>query len=142
MAMIDRANDPMMAEAKRFMEDYYRTFDANRADLAKVYRFESLVNFSGRMIEGKEAIVAKLTSLQQCRHQIGHIDCFPLSETGGVIVMVTGYMWLDGKPDALLFNQSFHLIPSPPAEGEGDSFYVAQQIWSAYDFNNHRAALA
>ncbi|XP_030443115.1 nuclear transport factor 2B-like [Syzygium oleosum] len=140
MATIDRANDPMMAEAKRFMEDYYRTFDANRADLVKAYRDESVVNFSGRMIEGKEAIVAKLTSLQQCQHQIGHIDCYPLRQTGGVIVIVSGYMWLDGKPDDLLFNQTFHLMPAPAEEG--GSFYVAQQIWSAYDFNNHRAALA
>ncbi|KAI6692273.1 hypothetical protein NL676_019983 [Syzygium grande] len=76
--------DRIRAEAKRFMEDYHRTFDANRGDLANLYREESVMNFEDReMVKGKEAIVAKLTSLQQFRYQISHIDCVPFVPTGG-----------------------------------------------------------
>ncbi|KAL3727970.1 hypothetical protein ACJRO7_032680 [Eucalyptus globulus] len=120
---IDREGmDLRMAAAKQFVEDYYKTFVANRADLVNLYREESFVFFEGQTIQGKEAIVAKLTSIQQCRYKITDLDCVPGVAPGVVLVMVSGYMWLDGKPDVI--SHRFQLMPAP----EG-SFYVAQQVW-------------
>ncbi|KAF8007144.1 hypothetical protein BT93_K1213 [Corymbia citriodora subsp. variegata] len=96
---IDREKmDLATAEAKRFMEDYYRTFDANRADLVNLYRDDSAMDFDYQKIQGKEAILAKLTSLQRFRFQIDKIDCLPDAlEGSGALVMVTGFIWLDGR---------------------------------------------
>ncbi|XP_056168161.1 nuclear transport factor 2B-like [Syzygium oleosum] len=128
--------DLMMAEPKRFVENYLKTFDANREDLVNLYREESGMNFSGQMILGKEAIVAKLASLQQCQQQISGIACLPCELSGGVLALAYGYLWLDGKPDAYLFYQSFRLLQEP----EG-SYYIAQQAWLTHDFNNPPPAL-
>ncbi|KAK3418262.1 nuclear transport factor 2B [Eucalyptus grandis] len=129
--------DLRMAAAKQFVEDYYKTFDTNRADLVNLYREESFVLFAGQKIQGKEGIVAKLTSIQQCRYQITNLNCIPGVVPVGVLVVVAGYMWLDGKPDALVFSHTFHLMPAP----EG-SFYVAQQLWMTCAFNQPRTPLA
>ncbi|XP_030459817.1 nuclear transport factor 2B-like [Syzygium oleosum] len=121
--------DRIRAEAKRFMEDYCRTFDANRGDLVNLYREESVMNFEDReMIKGKEAIVAKLNSLQQFRYQISHIDCVPFAPTRGAIAQVMGDIWVDGKPDALFLGQSFLLHPTPQG-----SFWIALENWMTVD---------
>ncbi|KAI6681834.1 hypothetical protein NL676_035715 [Syzygium grande] len=51
------------------------------------------------MITGKEAFVAKLTSVQ-CQYQISKIICIPHIPTCGAVTQVTGYMWIDGKQEA------------------------------------------
>ncbi|XP_039156121.1 uncharacterized protein LOC120287400 [Eucalyptus grandis] len=79
----------------------------------------------------------KLTSIQQCRYQFANVNCIPCGAPGGVLVVVSGYMWLDGQQDALVFNQTFQLMPAP----EG-SFYIAQQLWMTCAFNLRRTPLA
>ncbi|KAI6692104.1 hypothetical protein NL676_019814 [Syzygium grande] len=75
---MEEGNQDLKIEAaKRFLENYYRTFGANWADLASLYREESVMIFEGRTLRGKEAILAELTSLQQCRHQIVNFACHP-----------------------------------------------------------------
>ncbi|XP_030463200.2 nuclear transport factor 2B-like [Syzygium oleosum] len=114
--------DLKIAEGQRFLENYYRTFDANRADMANLYREESVMIFDGRKLQGKEAILAELTSLQQCRHQILTIGCQPtFLGSSDLVGMVSGNIWLDGKQYARLFNEAFMLLPTP----EG-SFYVSR----------------
>ncbi|KAI6692275.1 hypothetical protein NL676_019985 [Syzygium grande] len=80
------------------------------------------------MIKGKEAIVAKLTSLQQFRYQISHIDCAAFAPTRGATAQVTGDIWVDGKPDVLFLGQSFLLHPTPQG-----SFWIALQTWMTVD---------
>ncbi|KAF8025726.1 hypothetical protein BT93_F2533 [Corymbia citriodora subsp. variegata] len=126
-----------MVEAKGFTDNYYKTFDANRVNLVNMCGEESFLDFEGQEIKGKEAIVARLTSLQQCRYQILKIDHIPSGAPGGVLVVVSSYMWLDGKQDALVFNQTFHLMPAP----EG-SFYVAQHLWITAAFNQRQTPSA
>ncbi|XP_056168624.1 nuclear transport factor 2B-like [Syzygium oleosum] len=117
--------DLKIAAAKRFLENYYRTFDANGADLASLYREESVMIFEGRKLQGKEAILAELTSLQQCRHQILTIGCQPTPlGSSDLLATVSGNIWLDGKQDARLFAQMFMLVPTP----EG-SFYVSRSTF-------------
>ncbi|KAK3418142.1 hypothetical protein EUGRSUZ_H04097, partial [Eucalyptus grandis] len=122
-------------EAKRFMVNYYRTFDTNRAGLVNLYREESVLNFDGREIKGKEAILAKLTSLPPCYHEIAEFKCMPY-RTGSVLVSVYGETWVggqNGRADALISNQTFLLMPAP----EG-SFCVGTQIWSPFVLNKVR----
>ncbi|XP_010024852.2 nuclear transport factor 2B [Eucalyptus grandis] len=122
-------------EAKRFMVNYYRTFDTNRAGLVNLYREESVLNFDGREIKGKEAILAKLTSLPQCHHEIAEFKCMPY-RTGSVLISVYGETWVGGQnvmADALTSNQTFLLMPAP----EG-SFCVGTQIWRPFDLNKVR----
>ncbi|XP_056169758.1 nuclear transport factor 2B-like [Syzygium oleosum] len=130
MPMLDRETlDRITAEAKGFVENYYRTFDANRAELVNLYREESVMNFECReRIKGKEAIVAKLTSLQQCQLHISKMNCSPVALTRGALVLAIGFLWLDGKPEALSFSQSFFLEPTP----EG-SFYIQGNLWKTFD---------
>ncbi|KAL3727869.1 hypothetical protein ACJRO7_032590 [Eucalyptus globulus] len=122
-------------EAKRFMVNYYRTFDTNRAGLVNLYREESVLNYDGREIKGKEAILAKLTSLPQCHHEIAEFKCMPY-RTGSVLISVYGETWVGGQnvmADALISDQTFLLMPAP----EG-SFCVGTQIWRPFDLNKVR----
>ncbi|KAI6692262.1 hypothetical protein NL676_019972 [Syzygium grande] len=121
--------DRIRAEAKRFMEDYYRTFDANRGDLVNLYREESVLNFEDReIITGKEAIVAKLTSVQ-CPYHISNLVCAPDIPHRGAFAQVTGFIWLDGKQEAVHLCQSFYLSPTPQG-----GFWISQHNWSTHDF--------
>ncbi|KAI6692105.1 hypothetical protein NL676_019815 [Syzygium grande] len=123
---MEEGNQDLKIEAaKRFLENYYRTFGANWADLASLYREESVMIFEGRTLQGKEAILAELTSLQQCRHQILDIACYPARPgSADLVATVSGNIWLDGKQDARLFGQMFLLVPTP----EG-SFYVSRSTF-------------
>lgn len=93
--------------AKAFVEHYYRTFDANRADLGNLYQEGSMLTFEGSKIQGAQAIVAKLTSLpfQQCQHSISTVDCQPSGPAGGMVVFVSGSLQLGGEQHALKFSQ-------------------------------------
>ncbi|KAL3728315.1 hypothetical protein ACJRO7_032981 [Eucalyptus globulus] len=130
----------LIEKAKRFMEKYYRTFDANRADLVNLFREESVLAFEGQQIKGKEAILAKLTSIPECHNEIADFNCLRHRTPGSMLVWVCGQTWVGGtkdKADAVLTNQMFHLMPTP----EG-GFYVGTQIWSPFDLNKIRASLA
>ncbi|KAK3418656.1 hypothetical protein EUGRSUZ_H04570 [Eucalyptus grandis] len=85
------------------MEKYYRTFDANRADLVNLFREESVLDFEGQQIKGKEAILAKLTSILECRHDITDFNCLRHRTPGSMLVWVCGQTWVGGrrryKPD-------------------------------------------
>ncbi|XP_018716042.2 uncharacterized protein LOC108954479 isoform X1 [Eucalyptus grandis] len=130
----------LIEKAKRFMEKYYRTFDANRADLVNLFREESVLAFEGQQIKGKEAILAKLTSIPECHNEIADFNCLRHRTPGSMLVWVCGQTWVGGtkdKADAVLTNQMFHLMPTP----EG-GFYVGTQIWRAFDRNKLRTSLA
>ncbi|KAF7848808.1 hypothetical protein BT93_L1544 [Corymbia citriodora subsp. variegata] len=89
----------LVEKAKRLMENYYRTFDEDRAGLMNLYWEESVLAWHGREIKGKEAIIAKLTSLPQCHHEIAEFNCRPQCTPGSVAVRVSGETWIGGKND-------------------------------------------
>ena len=101
------------AVAKAFVEHYYSTFDANRANLANLYQESSMLTFEGQKIQGSPNIVAKLTSLpfQQCQHSITTVDCQPSGPAGGMLVFVSGNLQLAGEQHALKFSQVTLFIP-------------------------------
>ncbi|KAK3418516.1 uncharacterized protein LOC104415521 [Eucalyptus grandis] len=144
MSMVgpEEDRDPMIAEAKRFVENYYSTFDANREGLVNLYRQRSVLKIDGRKIQGKEAILAKLTSLPQpCHHEFAEVSCgtyrlAPASASVAVSVLVGGGTWLGGKKeeaDAALIQQSFNLVPA-----RGGSFYIARQSGMLFDLKKPR----
>ena len=112
--------------AKMFVEHYYSTFDADRANLASLYQESSMLTFEGQKILGSQNIVAKLVSLpfQQCKHTISTVDCQPSGPAGGMLVFVSGTLQLAGEQHALKFSQMFHLMPTPQS-----SFYVFNDIF-------------
>ncbi|KAK2631151.1 hypothetical protein EUGRSUZ_L03324 [Eucalyptus grandis] len=135
--------DAMIAEAKRFVENYYSTFDANREGLVNLYRQRSVLKIDGRKIQGKEAILAKLTSLPQpCHHEFAEFSCntyrlAPASASVAVWVLVRGGTWLGGKKeeaDAALVQQSFNLVPA-----RRGSFYIARQSGMLVDLKKPRS---
>lgn len=95
------------AVAKAFVEHYYSTFDANRANLGSLYQDASMLTFEGQKFQGAQTIVSKLTSLpfQQCQHNISTVDCQPSGPAGGMLVFVSGNLQLAGEQHALKFSQ-------------------------------------
>nr|ABK22785.1 unknown [Picea sitchensis] len=112
--------------AKAFVEHYYNTFDASRANLVTLYQETSMMTFEGQKHQGPASIVAKLTGLpfQQCKHAISTVDCQPSGPAGGMIVFVSGMLQLAGEEHHLRFSQLFHLIPTPQG-----SFFVQNDIF-------------
>ncbi|CAN6196546.1 unnamed protein product [Urochloa humidicola] len=106
--------------AKAFVDQYYTTFDTNRAALVGMFQEGSMFSFGGEKFIGATAIVTKLTSLQfsSCKHQVITIDCQASGPTGGMLVFVTGTMHFESEPP-LKFSQLFHLMPVGP-----ENFYV------------------
>ncbi|KAL3728335.1 hypothetical protein ACJRO7_033001 [Eucalyptus globulus] len=125
MWSIKSKDKDLIEKAKQFMEKYYSTFDANRADLVNLFREESVLDFEGQQIKGKEAILAKLTSIPECHHDITDFNCLRHRTPGSMLVWVCGQTWM------------FHLMPTP----EG-GFYVETQIWRPFDLNKLRTSLA
>ncbi|KAL3728759.1 hypothetical protein ACJRO7_033351 [Eucalyptus globulus] len=116
------------AEGKQFLEDYFRTFEGNPADLVNLYGEDAVMNIEGEKIQGKEAMLAKLTSLRQLRLQALNMGCLPVSRTdlsSGFYGLVCGYLWLEGNKVPRFFSQTFFLQPTP----EG-SFAISNSIFA------------
>ncbi|KAI0692210.1 nuclear transport factor 2 [Cytidiella melzeri] len=116
----------IQAVAKQFTDFYYATFDANRANLAPLYRPSSMLTFEGSQFLGHEAIVGKLTSLpfEKVGHQVTTLDAQPSSQSvASLIVSVTGQLLVDDNTNPLQFSQIFQLIP------DGGSYYVFNDIF-------------
>ncbi|KAI3426780.1 RNA helicase [Psidium guajava] len=113
--------------AKRFVkETYYRTFDLNRADLVNLYQKVAVLELDdGEKIEGREAIMAKLTSLPFHKHNIASIDCVPDGADGGVIAVVMGGVHVDGKQEPLVFGEVIQMIPTPQG-----SFHISHDFFN------------
>ncbi|KAJ7494562.1 hypothetical protein B0H11DRAFT_2002380 [Mycena galericulata] len=114
------------AVAGQFIDFYYATFDSDRANLAALYRDNSMLSFEGAQIAGAAAIVEKLVTLpfQKVQHKVTTKDAQPSSGTvASLLVSVTGLLVVDDSPNPLQFSQVFHLIP------EGGSYYVFNDIF-------------
>ncbi|GAD99155.1 nuclear transport factor 2 [Paecilomyces variotii No. 5] len=112
--------------AQQFVDFYYKTFDENRAGLAALYRDQSMLTFETSSVQGTAGIVEKLTSLpfQKVAHQLATLDAQPSSESGGILVMVTGALLIDEEQKPMSYTQSFQLLP----DGAG-SYFVFNDIF-------------
>jgi hypothetical protein len=111
--------------AQQFVEFYYKTFDENRANLAALYRSESMLTFENSSHQGSASILEKLTALpfQKVVHQVSTLDAQP-SNQGGILVMVTGALLVDEEQKPMSYTQAFQLLP----DGAG-SYFVFNDIF-------------
>ncbi|KAF2473120.1 putative nuclear transport factor 2 [Lindgomyces ingoldianus] len=110
--------------AKQFVEFYYKTFDENRANLAALYRDNSMLTFEAQPTLGTAAIVEKLQNLpfQQVQHRADTVDSQP-SADDGIMVMVTGALMVDGQDRPMSYTQTFQL------KRDGGSWYVFNDLF-------------
>jgi len=114
------------AVAEQFVKFYYETFDNNRSALAALYKENSMLTFENSPTQGTQLILEKLTTLpfQKVRHQLATFDAQPSSESGGILVMVTGALLVDEEQKPMSYSQVFQLLP----DGSG-SYYVFNDIF-------------
>jgi Nuclear transport factor 2 (NTF2) domain len=100
--------------AAQFTAHYYKQFDSDRSQLTSLYGPSSMMSFESDQFQGAEGIVNKLKSLpfQQVIHKVVTMDAQPNPSNNGVIVMVTGDLYVDGSQNPLKFAQCFHLAPT------------------------------
>ncbi|KAL1968368.1 hypothetical protein VTN77DRAFT_1897 [Rasamsonia byssochlamydoides] len=112
--------------AQQFVQFYYKTFDENRANLAALYRDQSMLTFETAAIQGRTAIIEKLTSLPFTKvvHQVATLDAQPSSESGGILVLVTGALLVDDEQKPMSYTQAFQLLP----DGQG-SYFVFNDVF-------------
>ncbi|RMJ24159.1 nuclear transport factor [Aspergillus sp. HF37] len=112
--------------AEQFVQFYYNTFDADRQNLAGLYREHSMLTFETTSIQGVAGIIEKLTTLpfEKVQHQIATLDAQPSSEQGGILVMVTGALLVDQEQKPMSYTQAFQLLP----DGQG-SYFVFNDIF-------------
>ncbi|KAF4652091.1 Nuclear transport factor 2 [Perkinsus olseni] len=120
-------NPQFQAIGDQFVQQYYQTFDANRSQLGPLYGDSSMLTFEGEQFQGAANIVQKIASLpfQKVRHQIIKADCQPNPSNNGVIVFVTGNLYVDDNANPLKFGQVFHLAPNPSTGG----FYCMNDLF-------------
>ncbi|CAK7271856.1 Nuclear transport factor 2 [Sporothrix epigloea] len=111
--------------AKQFVEFYYTTFDADRSQLASLYRENSMLTFQTASVLGVAGIVEKLKSLpfQRIKHVPQEIDAQP-SFNNGVLVFVTGQLQVDEEERPMNFSQVFQL-----SRDDAGQYYVHNDIF-------------
>ncbi|KAG9782529.1 hypothetical protein KCU88_g3209, partial [Aureobasidium melanogenum] len=111
--------------AQQFVEFYYKTFDTDRAQLAALYRNNSMLTFEKDPFQGTQSILEKLTNLpfQKVQHRVDTTDAQPSNETGGILVMVTGALMVDDQPQPMSYVQVFNLLP------DAGSYYVQNDVF-------------
>ncbi|EED19177.1 nuclear transport factor NTF-2, putative [Talaromyces stipitatus ATCC 10500] len=112
--------------AQQFVQFYYKTFDEGRANLAALYRDNSMLTFENDAKLGTAAIIEKLTELpfQKVQHQVATLDAQPSSESGGILVLVTGALLVDEEQKPMNYTQAFQLLP----DGAG-SYFVYNDVF-------------
>eukprot|EP01124_Arcella_intermedia_P017948 TRINITY_DN24929_c0_g1_i1.p1 TRINITY_DN24929_c0_g1~~TRINITY_DN24929_c0_g1_i1.p1 ORF type:complete len:125 (+),score=12.53 TRINITY_DN24929_c0_g1_i1:78-452(+) len=112
--------------ANAFVQHYYGVFDSNRANLASLYRPESMMTFEGDKKQGTTAIMEKINSLPfgKVQHKIDTFDVQP-SAGNGVLMFVTGQLITEGEVHPQRFSQVFNLQPIPGTNG----FFVLNDLF-------------
>ncbi|KAK4164512.1 hypothetical protein QBC43DRAFT_317629 [Cladorrhinum sp. PSN259] len=112
------------AIATQFVNHYYTTFDADRKQLAALYRDGSMLTFQSAQSLGANSIAEKLASLpfQKVVHKINALDAQP-TPTGGIVILVTGLLLVDEEQNPLSYSQFFHLAQ------DAQSWFVQNDIF-------------
>ncbi|KAK0709567.1 nuclear transport factor 2 [Lasiosphaeria miniovina] len=110
----------------QFVGHYYSTFDSNRADLAGLYRDNSMLTFQSAQELGAAAIAQKLVSLpfQKVKHQPVTTEAQP-TPGGGIVILVTGQLLVDDEQNPLSYSQAFQL-----SKDQAGNWYVFNDIFT------------
>uniref|UniRef100_A0A7S0ZAF8 NTF2-related export protein n=1 Tax=Timspurckia oligopyrenoides TaxID=708627 RepID=A0A7S0ZAF8_9RHOD len=121
---------PFQSVGESFVAHYYQNFDTNRANLAPLYRDNSMLSFEGEQFMGIQPIIQKLVSLpfQKVVHQIVTCDCQPVlaSQPNGILVFVSGNLVVDDSPNPMKFSQTFNLLSDP---SNPNSYFVHNDLF-------------
>ncbi|KAK5224601.1 Nuclear transport factor 2 [Exophiala xenobiotica] len=111
--------------AQQFVDFYYKTFDTDRAQLAALYRPNSMLTFEKEPFQGTQSILEKLTNLpfNKVQHRVDTTDAQPSNEQGGILVLVTGALMVDDQQQPMSYVQTFNLL------SEGGSYYVFNDVF-------------
>ncbi|KAH6894304.1 nuclear transport factor 2 [Thelonectria olida] len=115
----------LLGVANQFILFYYQKFDENRAELGSLYRDDSMLTFESESRQGVQSIVDKLTSLQfqKVRHSVSTKDAQP-NGRNGVVLLVTGHLFVDDSENPLGFSQCFQL-----QQDAAGSWYVFNDLF-------------
>ncbi|KAI7833428.1 putative nuclear transport factor 2 [Kickxella alabastrina] len=111
--------------AKQFTEYYYQAFDADRRNLAPLYRDMSMMTWESSQIQGAQAIVEKLVSLpfQKVQHKITTVDAQQsLPGVNAILILVTGQLLVDEETNPQQFSQTFQLV-------ENEGFFIYNDVF-------------
>eukprot|EP01108_Squamamoeba_japonica_P004459 TRINITY_DN351_c0_g1_i3.p1 TRINITY_DN351_c0_g1~~TRINITY_DN351_c0_g1_i3.p1 ORF type:complete len:120 (-),score=37.97 TRINITY_DN351_c0_g1_i3:48-407(-) len=113
-----------MQVAQGFVQHYYTQFGQDRRQLGALYGPNSMLTFEDKQVMGGPAIVETLAALpfQTVRHVPKSVDAQP-TVGNGVVVFVSGDLFVDGETNPVKFSQVFNLQPN-----EGGSFFVLNDL--------------
>ncbi|OBT59549.1 hypothetical protein VE04_00117 [Pseudogymnoascus sp. 24MN13] len=118
MAKLGHAKIPLFISrnrrAEQFTDFYYNQFDADRSQLAPLYRDNSMLTFESAAVAGAGPIVEKLTSLPfaKVKHQVS-----TWSPSQSMVVV-------DEEQRPMNYSQCFQLLP----DGAG-SYFIFNDIF-------------
>mmetsp|Transcript_69093 Transcript_69093/g.109767 ORF Transcript_69093/g.109767 Transcript_69093/m.109767 type:complete len:128 (+) Transcript_69093:121-504(+) len=117
-------NDPN-AIGKAFLTHYYSSFDGNRNNLASLFNDSSMMTYEGSQHQGQKSIMEKLTTLKfsTCKHESKTMDVQP-SGAGGLLIVVTGDIFVDGGKNGIKYSEIFHLM-----KAENNSFWIHNLVF-------------
>ncbi|KAK0641087.1 nuclear transport factor 2 [Cercophora newfieldiana] len=113
----------------QFVTHYYSTFDADRKNLAPLYRDTSMLTFQSDQVLGASAITEKLAGLpfQKVVHKYDRTDAQPTPN--GILIVVAGQLLVDDGEQPLSYTQTFLLAQ----DGSG-SYYVQNDVFNLVVF--------
>eukprot|EP01084_Bolivina_argentea_P219650 372490_1 len=116
-------SDPQ-AIGKSFVQHYYGTYAQNRTNLGNLFKDKSMMTYEGSQHQGSQSIMAKLSGLQfsKIRHDTKTMDVQP-SGAGGLLIVVTGDVFIDDSKNGIKFNETFHLMK------ENNSFWIHNLVF-------------
>ena len=82
-----------------------------------------MLTFEGQQIQGAAAIIQKLKSVGQVKHQVKTTDVQPSSTPNALVIFVTGAIQIGGD-NPLHFCEFFHLVASTPGQ-----YYVHNAVF-------------
>ncbi|KAF2764691.1 putative nuclear transport factor 2 [Teratosphaeria nubilosa] len=111
--------------AKQFVEFYYKTFDADRSQLASLYGGDSMLTFEASPTQGQANITQKLVDLpfKLVQHQVATLDAQPSDASGGILVVVSGALLVEEEKRPMSYTQTFQLKPRE------NSYYIFNDIF-------------
>ena len=117
-------NQDPNAIGKAFVSHYYGLFDSNRGALSGLFNEKSMMTYEGSQHAGVKSIMEKLSTLkfQTVKHETKTMDVQP-SGAGGLIVVVTGDIFVDGGNNGIKFCETFHLMKSE------NSFWIHNSVF-------------
>jgi hypothetical protein len=108
--------------AKSFVQQFYNTFDTNRAALASMYRDASQISFEGGTVQGANNFLQRLSQLglpPGAQHRIVTVDAQPsVAGAGALLVFVTG------EYVGQQYSEVFHIVDAAGMYVHNDIFRV------------------